>query len=995
MMKKILVVAFIFIFLGIKAQIAPFDFPSGALTEKTISQILEKARNSGTKEWEVEKLNGLLHQYLIKQQQWISNGTYGQKTIQPPPHVNSTACVNPGFESNSTNGWTLFSGNISTPTSVNLPCNTCPTTAGAITNIVNASSTIGTQCTSGIDSYGGFPVLAPAPTGGSYSLLLNDASAGGKIEQAQYSFVVTNNTDFFTFQYAVVLQSGGHAANAQPYFNVTVNDVTTNSQVPCTYYQQSPPASGNLAGWSISSTDNTVYTKPWTTASIDLSSVIGHTVNVNFTVSDCNLGGHFGYCYIDADCGSLFSASNVSGICGAAGNITLNGPPGYASYQWYGPNPPYNAIPGATAQTYTLASASAVDTFEVKGTFSTGCVSSFKIVVQPILNISAYSNPTCRGNSVGSATVTAGVGNFNYVWTGPGGALGTFTTTSQSNLPPGTYSVQVVDNTSKCPTKDTTIVVGAINPTLQTSTAQFCGSTPTLIAPNAATGTPYQWYNNTNTITGVTTQTNTISNALNGQHYTVTYLDSATHCQDSLKITLNKTTLNFSAMPQNPCAGGNNGSLTYNNNTSPNLYPTYNWAISGATSNSGTVTASSSVNLSGLGNGTYTMVVSAPGNVTCADTIKTVLSNTATIVPTPITLPPNCNMDVVNINPSTPNVTHSWSGTGLSGSNTSIPLVIQPPFTNNTAGFYNYTDSMHSIPGGCLSITKYTVTLKSFKGSLTAIEKLACHNDSIGKLKASVTSEVNGPIGSPDKYTFTWSPSTLTTTTAMGSPCSSIKGGLKSNIYSCTISNGNCINTYTYTLLNPPSLVGDSIYAYYCPKDSLALLIADTNGNTNIKWHPDRLVSHDTIRASVTGDSATVLTQYVPYVYITYKHNGCPDTAKTIISVLTYDAFRPNELVNVFSPNGDKTNDFFYPFYQQGFNQYQIGKQSDTYEMKVYDRWGKLVYETTDYAKPWDGKTKSGHDADNGSYFFVVKYKSNCGSKADLVEKKGFVELVR
>jgi flagellar hook assembly protein FlgD len=53
------------------------------------------------------------------------------------------------------------------------------------------------------------------------------------------------------------------------------------------------------------------------------------------------------------------------------------------------------------------------------------------------------------------------------------------------------------------------------------------------------------------------------------------------------------------------------------------------------------------------------------------------------------------------------------------------------------------------------------------------------------------------------------------------------------------------------------------------------------------------------------------------------------------------------------------------------------------------------VYETTDYAKPWDGKTKSGHDADNGSYFFVVKYKSNCGSKADLVEKKGFVELVR
>jgi gliding motility-associated-like protein len=210
------------------------------------------------------------------------------------------------------------------------------------------------------------------------------------------------------------------------------------------------------------------------------------------------------------------------------------------------------------------------------------------------------------------------------------------------------------------------------------------------------------------------------------------------------------------------------------------------------------------------------------------------------------------------------------------------------------------------------------------------------------------------------------------------------------------VQNGNCVDTTKIIPLgNGVKVTGDSIYAYYCPKDSLALLIADTNGNTNIKWHPDRLVLHDTITVSVTGDSARVLTQLVPYCYITYKHNGCPDTARTIISVLTYDAFRPNELVNVFSPNGDKTNDFFYPFYQQGLNQYQIYKQADTYELHIYDRWGKSVYDATDYAKPWDGKTKSGHDADAGSYFFIVKYKSNCGSNADLVEKKGFVELVR
>ena len=76
----------------------------------------------------------------------------------------------------------------------------------------------------------------------------------------------------------------------------------------------------------------------------------------------------------------------------------------------------------------------------------------------------------------------------------------------------------------------------------------------------------------------------------------------------------------------------------------------------------------------------------------------------------------------------------------------------------------------------------------------------------------------------------------------------------------------------------------------------MALLIAvDTANSSGFKWHPDRLVLHDTIHVSATGDSATVLTQYVPYCYVTYKHNGCPDTARTIISVTTYDAFRPNE----------------------------------------------------------------------------------------------------
>ena len=635
----------------------------------------------------------------------------------------------------------------------------------------------------------------------------------------------------------------------------------------------------------------------------------------------------------------------------------------------------------------------------VKGTFAAGCQDSFKIVVKPILSISANVTSTCRGNSLGTATVTAGTGNFSYVWNGPSGSLGTFTTTTQNNLAAGNYTVQVVDNTSKCPTKDTVITVGNVLPSLQTSSIQFCGTSPTLTAPAAASGTPYVWYNNANTMVPVTTQTNTISNAVNGQHYTVTYLDPTTNCEDSMRIALNEIKLNFTALPQNPCAGGNNGGITYNNGTTTNLYTNYNWSLTGTSISSGTVASTGAINLNGLSNGTYTMIITAPGNTTCSDTLKTVLSNTAAIVPATINLPPICNNDTLKINPSVPNVSHSWSGVGLvSGSNTSIPLTVLPTFTNTTSGYYNYTDSMHTIPGGCLSVVKYIVVMKSFKGSLVPLEKLICHNDVTGKLKASVSSEVNGPISNPDVYTFTWNPATLTTTTATGAPCNTVKTNLSAGIYACTISNGNCINTYTYNLVNPPALVNDSLYAYYCPKDSLALLVANS-GHNPYNWHWLQHTSSG-IKDSLlvnNGDSliGVALTQNVNNYYVTYKTNGCPDSAKTVISVTTYDAFRPNELVNVFTPNGDKSNDYFYPFYQAGFNQYQIARKADSYDLKIYNRWGILVFESTDYNKPWDGKTKSGHDADNGSYFFIVKYKSNCASVADVVEKKGFLELMR
>ena len=65
---------------------------------------------------------------------------------------------------------------------------------------------------------------------------------------------------------------------------------------------------------------------------------------------------------------------------------------------------------------------------------------------------------------------------------------------------------------------------------------------------------------------------------------------------------------------------------------------------------------------------------------------------------------------------------------------------------------------------------------------------------------------------------------------------------------------------------------------------------------------------------------------------------------------------------NVFTPNGDGKNDEFRVAY----------RSLRDFHIWVYNRWGKLVYESTDPAKGWDGNI-NGRPASEGAYFYVVR----------------------
>jgi gliding motility-associated-like protein len=84
---------------------------------------------------------------------------------------------------------------------------------------------------------------------------------------------------------------------------------------------------------------------------------------------------------------------------------------------------------------------------------------------------------------------------------------------------------------------------------------------------------------------------------------------------------------------------------------------------------------------------------------------------------------------------------------------------------------------------------------------------------------------------------------------------------------------------------------------------------------------------------------------------------------------------------NVFTPNGDKSNDFF-----------EIkGTNIVNYECLIYNRWGKLVFSSTDIKLPWDGKINNGL-ADEGTYFYIIKCSGAAGNE---IIKQGHVTLFR
>ncbi len=637
-----------------------------------------------------------------------------------PSQPMSIGCPNAGFEQYDFSNWSGSTGTTS-------PGSTLPNytttgfsivnTAGSNTSVLNTvnyhtimsvppSNPVYPNCV-GYDSLAcrtiGTQTVSQIPFKSPYSfdpvsVRMNGAVANKRASKLKFITSVGPSSKRLSYSYALVFQDPGAGAvhdlaGEAPYFKVTVRNETTNTDMPgCVSfsYNAANTLPSDSINRSITAAGDSILYRKWYHYSVDLSSLPpGTNVSINFEVGGCSNGNHFGYAYVDAECGGTGTA--YASMCSGSSMATLVAPAGFTSYQWLNSS---GIIPGATNDTLMVNPATVGSVYTVNITSPGGCVitQTVQVSLTTVGLINLNSTSSCAGGNSGTAFVQASgsSGSYSYTWTSTSGPTnGTNVSYSQiaTGLPPGTYSVVVAS--ANCGQASANLSVGFSPPFYNSMIKQFCGNALYLTEPG---GSNYTWYHGNVPIPSPLGNKDTlfITNAVSGDYYTLVYKNSF-GCRDSLKYQLQKIeggSAYFSNL-NNVCPSGNTGSVVLNVN-SPNPGP-FNYYISGPNAGNSIITTTTSVRtltVSFLSAGTYTAIVKDGPCVYNNTVIVNTIQTNFTVTPTHTVFCFPTEKVTLNLNIDQVNPTACSLYPSVCTGNTPIALFSSGTFTQNTASQY-------------------------------------------------------------------------------------------------------------------------------------------------------------------------------------------------------------------------------------------------------------------------------------------------------------------
>jgi gliding motility-associated-like protein len=272
--------------------------------------------------------------------------------------------------------------------------------------------------------------------------------------------------------------------------------------------------------------------------------------------------------------------------------------------------------------------------------------------------------------------------------------------------------------------------------------------------------------------------------------------------------------------------------------------------------------------------------------------------------------------------------------------------------SSNTPGSYNYTFVVEDN-FGCLYDTTFTVFVKD--PIVLNVPSQICHDTLYLTQNTGYSDGIWSVYNSPGQPTFV-TPNDLNPMVVFPQP----------GTYNVIYSDLTCddADTAAITLVAFPytQIGSDTI----CVGENFLLQTVNSTEGLTYAWN--------------TGANTPNITVSQGGTYTVTVSNFCGSYSESaVIVAITCDFDFPN----VFTPNGDSTNDNFELLYGDGLEKFNV---------VIVNRWGQVIREYDDTSFQWDGKDASGADVPEGVYFYNA---SGTIFSGEVIVKHGFVHLVR
>jgi hypothetical protein len=360
--------------------------------------------------------------------------------------------------------------------------------------------------------------------------------------------------------------------------------------------------------------------------------------------------------------------------------------------------------------------------------------------------------------------------------------------------------------------------------------------------------------------------------------------------------------------------------------------------------------------------GTYIATLITTSTRGCKDTVRLTINVPALV---------HASNPQINL-PTCHNDSDARISIQVSGGNAPYYLQWNDPKNQQTALIDSLTAGTYTViitdASGCKDSSSYTINNPSILIADTITSNAYCKGACIGKASA-----INVSGGIPG-YTYLWNDNNQQTTATAS--------GLCPGNYSVTITDQNgCSKTITNIAIN----YSDSVPYFDAYSDDTTLYQGQTtqlhcipdSSIYQYNWTPSQNLSSSTISNPIASPTSPIF-----YVATITDQNGCSviDTVNLEVDVVICgepEVFIPN----AFSPNNDGQNEVLYV----------RGNAIKTMLLRVYDRWGELVFESTNKNTGWNGTYKNA-PADPG--VFVYYLDVDCYDNQHFF-KKGNVTLIR